>query len=159
MTALEFLYFFVHSSSKSRDTVDLRFNPAALIVLITQPSINSAIGLLLNLGAQRSPIVPGSEVLYARYDIWTYVAMVLSVLFAWQYFDQRRISILDRYSGVRITRAVRWSLVLIVVLYIFLNFYLYSVSYLVDVLAFGAFLTLGGILSKRLTSGNAERSE
>lgn len=127
-----------------------------MLVLVTQPAINAAIGLTLNLGRKRDPLVAGSEVIYSRYDIWTYIAIALAAFFAWQFFDKRRASIIAKYEGIQIGKGVRGALGVIVLFSIFLNFYLYSVSNWAPVFSLGALLTLGGVVIRRIASNGTK---
>jgi predicted Co/Zn/Cd cation transporter (cation efflux family) len=148
MRLLRFLYFAVYSSSPSTNRVDLRFNPAAFILLIVQPVINSGLGLLLNLFTERHPLISGSDVIYARYDIWTYASIALSVFSAWFFFDRNRSAILAEFSGLHVKKWVMRSLLFGACLYIFMGFYLYTVNYFLSVLVFIGLLLAGRLWLK-----------
>lgn len=150
MSTLELLYFVAYSRSRSRDLLDLRFNPAAFLVLILQPIINSSISLLFDLTGHRHSIITNNKILYAKYDIWTYVSIALSAFFVWKYFDQNRAKILDRYLGFEISKKIQWSIIAFSGIYTILNFYLYIVDYyLFSILIFGVMVFAGHFLIKK----------
>lgn len=146
MRFLEFIYFAIYSTSLSKNRVDTRFNPAAFIVLIVQPAINSGFGALLNLFSRRHPLIAGSDVIYAKYDIWTYISIVLAVLFSWLFFDRNRAKILAEFS--EFTKATLRYVIVGASLYIFLGFYLYTVDYTSSIVVFFGLLVVGNLWVK-----------
>jgi hypothetical protein len=152
MTALRFLYYVIYVSSRSKDALDLRFNPAVVLVLLIQPPINSALGLALQLSGNRNPLIQGSPVLYAKYDAWTYLSIFLAAAIAWQCFDKRRSRLIAEYSTVRISTRARWLCILFMGIFIVLNVYLYTVNQFLEIVVFGATLVAGHILIGRIGS-------
>ena len=149
MTALRFLYFVVYSRSRSRDGVDLRFNPSAFLVLLLQPVVNSLLGILLGLPNKRAPLVAHSDVLYAKYDTWTYLSMILTAVMVWRYFDRQRANILDEYANVALSPSAAWCVLGASVFYVFINFFIYAYSYSLNLILFGAILVLGQLAINR----------
>jgi len=148
MKALEFMYFVVYATSASREAHDLRFNPAAMIVLLIQPVINASLRLGISAQYQHAWSTR-SEVLYARYDIWTYAALLLSGLVAWKLFDARRKQILSKYADLNLTKMAKMAIFAFALLCAIMNFYFYSVSHLLTVIAFVALLCVsGGLVAK-----------
>ena len=152
MTALDFIYHVIHYGNLSKDATDRRFNAAAVVAWASFPTINACLGLLLGLSQDRTPINPGSEVLYARYDIWTYISIVLSGLVGWLLFDKRRANILRRYNDFTPSRKIYWCTAAIAFSFIFFSTYLSMFNYLATVLFSCVTLAAGGLLTQRIVT-------
>lgn len=151
-TALEYLYFIFYYGNRSKDAGDKRFNPAAMIVLIASPAINSIFGLLAGPVGQRTPLSSDSQVLYARYDIWTYASIALAAIIAWRQFDKKREGIIRRFGNFKPTKRVYWLSVSTAVLFILACTYLSTVSSVASVAFTLATLYLGRIMAIRTAS-------
>jgi hypothetical protein len=151
-TVLEYLYFIVYYGNRSKDSDDKRFNPAAMIVLIASPAINSIFGLFAGPVGHRTPLSSNSQVLYARYDIWTYVSIALAAIIAWQEFDKKREGIIRRYGTFKPTTNVYWLSVSAAVLFILSCSYLSTISSVASVTFTLAALYFGRIMATRAVS-------
>lgn len=143
MSLLRFLYFAIYSVSVSRDRSDLRFNPAAFVVMFVQPAIDSMLGVVLNLFTSRNPVVTDGTTLYERFDLWTYVSVALATIFSWLCFDKKRTEILAEYDQSSCGQKVLIGIIALAFIYILVEIYLYTFNYVLAVICFFAVLILG----------------
>lgn len=143
MNFLRFLYFAIYSVSLSKDDSDLRFNPAAFIVMFTQPAIDSMLGVFLNIFTSRNPVVANGTVLYARFDVWTYISVVLATIFAWIFFDRKRAEILPKFERSIFRKKALWGIVFFAFGFILFEIYLYTFNFFLALMVFVGVVFLG----------------
>jgi hypothetical protein len=149
MKALDYLYFVIYYGNRSKPG-DKRFNPAAMIFLTITPVLNALFGLVVGPVGARAPLVQGSQILYARYDVFTYASIAISALIAWRLFDRRRSTIIQSHSFVP-TRTVYWSTAAVAFCFMVASTYLSTRSSVSAVIFACVALAVGSILAKQAT--------
>ena len=157
LMALDYLYFVIYFGNRAKGDGEARFNPAAMIVLVTAPAINSLFGAFAGSVGQRAPIVSSSDILYARYDLWTYTSIALAALLSWQCFDKRRARIVQDFEGFKPTRSVYWLSALAAVLFILACTYLSTRSGAASTAFALAGFIAGGMLASRVVANGLRR--
>lgn len=124
MKALYLIYSLTAQSLEHRGSKDLRFIPFFIIGLLFQPVMTSCLNIMVG-DSVKVPIESVNANFYTRVSVWFYVALAITSLVVWLFFDRRRLDISGKFTCREdgLIFRIRYVIVLLSILFaVFLNY-------------------------------------